>query len=685
MARGGSRPHGSRHRKRSSGTRKAPNLLTGVLRVSGSGRAEVETAEGSFPVARGGFNGAMSGDTVQVTLSHPHGGHRRGNPDAPHVIARVRHVLVRSVESFVGTYGVADPLGVVAPLDQRITHDFFVLEGDGSAERLGVHEGDLVQARILEYPSRGTAGIATIQRRIGDSVDLDLAMEEVIASYDLRTEFPEPALEEARAIRNDAASVLAAQKNRLDLRDHCTFTVDPADARDFDDAVGARRTEAGFEVEVHIADVSHYVHWDSSIDNEAKLRTCSAYLADRVIPMLPESLCNDVCSLRPDEDRLTMSVLISLDRAGQVHGVKATRSAIRSKARLSYDQVDAYLQGRLPLGYLPCAEGYVEEVGEAIHVLDEVAQLRLRRRHERGAIDFATKESKVQLDEDGHPTGVTVRERTHATSLIEEAMLMANEGVARMLSDAGLQSAYRVHEQPSPDDLKATLPILRELGLAGGDLGARLALGDPHAIQQVLADAEGTTGEFLANSVLLRAQRRAIYLPDNEGHYALGARAYCHFTSPIRRYPDVLVHRTLKAYLDGTVDSKEQHDICRRLSQLCRTCSERERAADGAARDSQKIKMAELYADRLGELAQGTVVGVERFGVFVMLDDTCAEGLIPVRSLGEEWFSYDEARMTLTGDESGTVWRAGRRVKVVVTKAKPERGQIDFVPAETRC
>lgn len=255
---------------------------------------------------------------------------------------------------------------------------------------------------------------------------------------------------------------------------------------------------------------------------------------------------------------------------------------------------------------------------------------------------------------------------------------MANEAVAKQLADADVPAAYRVHERPSPEDLGATLPVLHELGLLQPGDAERLIAGDPYVVQDVLARAEGTSGAFLAGALLLRAQKRAIYLPHNDGHYALGAKAYCHFTSPIRRYPDVIVHRALKAQLAGKLESREQRTIAPVLPQLCRTCSERERVADAAARESQKIKMAELYTSHVGERFSGIVVGCERYGLFVMLDDSCAEGLLPTRALGNEWFTYSDARMMLIGEESGRTFSLGQRLAVEVTGTNPARGQIDF-------
>ncbi len=667
--RGGRRPGQGSQQRRRQGT------LTGTLRVVRPGVATVETPEGTFAVAKTGIREGMNGDEVQVSLSPSHGS---GEPQA-----FVQAVLQRATTTFLGTFGVADPLGVVVPLDARLRRDFFVLPEDRSAERLGVSEGDVVSARILTYPTRRSAGVATIDRRLGSAEELDMDMEAVVASYGLATEFPEPALAEARAVAVDAEGALARDRARADLRDLCCVTVDPADARDFDDAVSLVRTAEGLELGVHIADVTHYVAWGSSIDLEARLRTCSVYLADRVLPMLPEELCNDACSLRPNEDRLAMSVFVLLDERGRVVSSRATKSVIRSKARLDYDTVDDLLAKRIGPEGLPCDPALAGQIAETLRGLDEVARKRGRVRLERGALDFDTREAKVTLDSDGHPVGVHVREKTPATSLVEEAMLVANEEVARMLADAGLPCAFRVHERPAPEDLMDCLPALSELGLVRGMAEAEaLGSGDPAFLQQVLERARGTGGEYLANALLLRAQKRAIYLPHNDGHYALGARAYCHFTSPIRRYPDVTVHRALKSLL-GEDRVRETRQVEKAIDQLCRTCSDQERVADSAARASQRVKMAELYSRRVGQSFSGVVVGVERFGLFVMLDDTCAEGLLPRSALGDEWWYLDEARHQLVGESTGRIFGLGKRVAVTVSGAVPSRGQIDFVLAGT--
>lgn len=666
--------HGSRRRGRAGGPRERHQTLTGRLVVSRPGVARVETQEGAFELVRHGQREAMNGDEVEVAIVS-------ARNRAPRAV--VRSVVVRATQAFLGRFDIAGPLGAVVPLDARLGHDFFVVPEDPSPSRLGVAPGDVVVARITEYPTRKSAAVVTVERRVGPSDAVDLNMESVIASFGLPGDFPPSALAAAEKIEAHVDEEMARNPRRRDLRGELCVTVDPADARDFDDAVGARRLPGGgYELEVHIADVTHYVRAGDSVDNEARARGCSAYLADRVIPMLPERLSNDVCSLRPGEDRLAVSVVARLDGRGKVVSAKAMASAIRSAARLSYDEVDALLDGRAAADALPCAPGRAPEVDVLLGTLDEIRALRERVRRERGAIDFPTVEAKVDLDDRGRPMGVRVRRRTRATGLIEEAMLVANECVARMLAEKDVPAAFRVHEPPAPDDLKACVQPLRELGVLDGGLAAGLLAGEPRALQEALGRASGTEAEAATSALLLRAQRKAVYLPRNDGHYALGAAAYCHFTSPIRRYPDVLVHRALKALLAGRAKGAEMRDQAAALPQLCQACSERERAADGAERASQRVKMAELFSGRVGEVARGAVSGCERYGVFVTLDDTRAEGLLPVRALGQEWFAYDEARLTLTGEETGEVWRLGRPVTVEVAGVNVARGQIDFVLAQ---
>lgn len=679
---------GIRRQGRAKRARRQSKLLTGTLRITRPGSGTVFTPEGTFTLARHGIREGMDGDEVQVSLTTAKDREPR---------ATVRSILTRATSTFLGRYEAADPLGVVVPLDARIQRDFFVLPEDSSPVRCGVSHGDIVVARIVEYPTRTSAAVVTLERRVGSSNELDMNIESVIASFGLATEFSQSSLTEALLLSLDINKELVDDASRVDLREALCVTIDPSDAKDFDDAVGARRlSDGGYELDVHIADVSRYVSWGSSIDLEARARTCSVYLVDRVLPMLPERLCNDLCSLRPHEDRLAVSVRMRLDAEGAICSVQAMKAVIRSAARLSYEQVDDLLEGKMSQDSLVMGDATQQSaLVRMLETLDEIRAKRQKIRYKRGAIDFETVETRMLLDVEGRPTGVSVRRRTRATNLIEEAMLLANESVAKMLADKDIKTAYRVHESPSPEALHAGLSVLVAIGALETGETARIAAGDSHAICGALEKSRGTGYARVVNAVLLRAQKRAIYLPVNQGHYALGASAYCHFTSPIRRYPDILVHRALKSLLAGEKpvvkgtrfgqaksDGKARLEQERALPQLCATCSERERVADAAARTSQKIKMAEFYQSRIGEEAWGTIDGVERFGLFVTLDATYAEGLLHVKDLGQEWIRYDEEQLMLIGEATGKRWRMGDRIKVRVFAVIIERGQIDFLPAD---
>lgn len=668
--------------------------MTGTVRAYDA-RAEVETAEGVYRLGSRSMREAMPGDRVYVSLHRGKGGARR---------AVVEHVIDRAVAAVVGVFEPAGPLGAVRPLDARIKQDFFVLPADDSPRRLGVEPGDIVSARIVEYPSRTESGVVTIERRIGDANEPSLGIECVMARYGLVDGYPQAAVDEAASLAVDVEGALADPLRR-DIRDRFAITIDPVDARDFDDAISVARTvRGGWMLGVHIADVSHYVDWESAIDLEARRRSTSVYLADRVLPMLPERLCNDLCSLRPDEDRLAFTVDIELDAQGRVRVYEPYPSVIRSRVRMDYGAADALLREGEPDGAAldAAARGRAELAVEAARAngvdlraflrnADALARARREIRRKRGSIDFDTPEVHVLLDEAGIPVDIVTRERTAATSLVEEAMLLANECVAEFLADRDLVSAYRVHEDPSPDSLASAAKTLTELGAVEGGLAAGIMLGDPRAINAAVEDAAGTAFAPQVNALLLRAQQRAVYKSHNEGHYALGARAYCHFTSPIRRYPDLIAHRVLKVALaKHELGKKEALVRAPRLTgkgpqaleaicpQLCRQASDNERAADAAANASQKVKVAQLYASRIGERDTGTVSWISDLGAFVRLDATGAEGLVRINALGAEWWDFDDVRLTLTGESTGTRVGLGCRVVVEVASVNVLRGHLDL-------
>lgn len=685
--------HSKNGRRGPARSRRLPRL-TGTVRVYDT-RAEVETAEGVYRLGPRSMREAMPGDRVYVSLHRGKGGARR---------AVVEHVIDRAVAAIVGVFESAGPLGAVRPLDARIKQDFFVLPADDSPRRLGVEPGDIVSARIVDYPSRTESGVVTLERRIGDANEPSLGIECIMARYGLVDGYPQAAVDEAASLAVDVEGALADPLRR-DIRDRFAITIDPVDARDFDDAISVARTvRGGWMLGVHIADVSHYVGWESAIDLEARRRSTSVYLADRVLPMLPERLCNDLCSLRPDEDRLAFTVDIELDAQGRVRMYEPYPSVIRSRVRMDYGAADALLREGEPGGAAldAAARGRAELAVEAARAngvdlraflrnADALARARREIRRKRGSIDFDTPEVHVLLDAAGMPVDIVTRERTAATSLVEEAMLLANECVAEFLADRDLVSAYRVHEDPSPDSLASAAKTLTELGAVEGGLAAGIMLGDPRAINAAVEDAAGTAFAPQVNALLLRAQQRAVYKSHNEGHYALGARAYCHFTSPIRRYPDLVAHRVLKVALaKHELGKKEAAARAPRLTgkgpqaleaicpQLCRQASDNERAADAAANASQKVKVAQFYAGRIGERDTGTVSWISDLGAFVRLDATGAEGLIRMNALGAEWWDFDDVRLTLTGDSTGTKVGLGCRVVVEVASVNVLRGHLDL-------
>lgn len=651
----------TRHR-----TRRRPRANPrGVLCAHAGGFGFVQTAEGEFYVPESKMAGAFDGDLVEIAPLPAQGAHA-GKASRERPAARVLRVVDRAHDSLVGRYEVAEPFGVVVPEDARIPYDIFTMRAD----RPDIEDGSLVRVRVTAFPTRHTAATGVVEEVLGRAGDERASVEAVIARAKLETSFSDGALEEAREASLDEEGALAA--GYRDLRDRFALTIDPADARDFDDAVSLEPAEAcpgapagaRWRLGVHIADVSHYVEWGSSLDLDARRRATSVYLVDRVIPMLPEELSGDLCSLKPGEVRRTMTADLFLDDGARLVGYELYPALIRSKARLSYDEAQELLDD-------PADDG----LSKRLAALSQLAKRRFALRERAGGLDFATVEARVRLDGEGRPEGIDLRRKTDATSLVEEAMILANETVAAHLRDARFPSLFRVHERPAADSLAALVPVFQEFPwFADADVDAFVA-GEPRVLQRVIEESAGRPEAELASSLLLRSMKRAVYRPACEPHYGLASAAYTHFTSPIRRYPDLVVHRMLKAQLARRPEKFDQEVAA--LPWIAEHSSDMERVAEKAARESQELKIVEYLEGFVGQTFSAVVSGVAAHGLFVRLDNT-AEGLVPMRFLGGECFVLDPVLHRLVGQDTGASYRLGQRLAVVLEAADPRARRLDF-------
>lgn len=636
----------------------------GVLVVHGGTFGFVRTAEGEFFIPESKMAGAFDGDLVEVAPLPNRGAQKGAEQERP--AARVLRVIDRAHDTVVGRYEVAEPFGVVVPEDHNIPYDIFTMRADYP----DVPDGALVRVRMTAYPSRHEAACGVIEEVLGIADESSVSVEAIIARNKLETTFSEGALAEAAAAQLDEVGALAA--GYRDVRDRVVFTIDPADARDFDDALSLDPAQdflahgAVWRLGVHIADVSHYVPWNSSLDLDARRRATSVYLVDRVIPMLPEALSNGLCSLNPNETRRCMTCDVYLDQDWKPVGYDVYPALMRSCARLTYDEVQLALDGEGAL---------VDDIMQRVSYLSQFAKARIAARHAAGGLDFEFPEARVSLDAEGKPVGVNLRYKTEATSLVEEAMILANEVVARHLSERQFPALYRVHEKPSADSLAALVPVLQEFSWFYRINPERLVAGDPHVVQQVLAESQGRLETNLVQTIVLRAMKRAVYKPSCEGHYGLASEAYAHFTSPIRRYPDLVVHRMLRAQLTRKPQKFEQEVAA--LPWIAEHASDMERVAEKAARQSQELKLIEYMSGFVGEPFEATVSGVAAYGMYVKLDNT-AEGLVAAKRFGSEYFALDSVRHMLVGQDSGRVFRLGQRVHVVLDAADARAGRLDF-------
>jgi ribonuclease R len=646
------RQQGRSRKQRKTRKASAAGLIVGRIQMNRKGYGFVESAEGDIYVPAKRTGGAMHGDTVGVRLSASHG--KRGRSGV------VMKVLERGHESIVGRFERHGALGIVVPTDPRIRHDIFIQGRDAG----GAEKGDIVVADIIAYPSRNNAAQGAVTEVLGKEGDPGLEIEVIIREHGLRSEFPADAEEQASRVEQDTDSEL--ENGRTDLREVFTVTIDPVDAKDFDDAISIEHVDGQVVLGVHIADVSHYVSWDSPIDEEARQRGTSVYLVDRVIPMLPEELSNGVCSLNPAEDRLAFTVRMVLGDGGKVESYELFPSVIRSDRRFDYESVQKMLDGdeRFP----------DMESERLLSEFARVAELIGTRRVARGGLDFETVEAKVKLAEDGTtPVDVVIRERTQATSMIEEAMILANEVVAGHMARAEAPMVYRIHEDPDADALAQVAVILGEFDYPVKEVRGAT----PRTFQQIIEFAHTRPEKLLINSLLLRALQQARYVDYLGPHFGLASEAYTHFTSPIRRYPDLIVHRLLKAQLAGTLEEPPVAVMANELEWLTEHCSVMEREAESAENESTRAKLAELMGEHVGDVFEGIVTGVHSFGLFVQLDNT-AEGLVHVESMADDYYRLDADRFLLQGEDRGHVFRLGQRVQVRILSVSVSERRIDL-------
>jgi ribonuclease R len=631
------------------------NLVVGTLNLikSGAGFVVPDARDGDLYIPSEGMNTAVDGDRVIARVeSRQKGGKTQGS---------IIRVLNRARESVVGVYHPAKNFGFVVPeASLKLSSDVFIPPSEDG----GATEGDVVVVRITSWGEKHRGPMGSVQKVLGKHGAPGVDILAVLYGHELPVEFPQAVEEEAEAKR--ARGITEHDlADRTDLRADLIFTIDPVDAKDHDDALSIKRLDDGYEVGIHIADVSFYVTEGSLLDAEALRRGTSVYMVDRTIPMLPHALSSDLCSLKEGVDRMAMSVIARLDVDGNVQAHKLVRSVIRSRHKLSYEQAQEVIEGRGSIS---------PETDAAIHLLVELSRKLREKRVERGSLDFDLPEARVVLNTEGEPTDIQKIVRLESHRLIEDFMLLANEIVARKGARADLPFLYRVHEAPDAERIA-------QLGEFAKTFGYSISKGKkptPKDLQRLLERIKGRPEERLLSTVVLRSMRQARYSHENLGHFGLAAKHYSHFTSPIRRYPDLIVHRICAhAFLND--ENVRQAMNATMLPEIARISSERERVAVDAERDSIELKKVEYMERHLGDEFHGTIAGVAAFGFFVLLDDVYVEGMVHVSSLEDDYYRFRQERYEIVGEHSGRRFRLGDRVEVQVARVNREERKIDFV------
>lgn len=610
-------------------------------------------------------NSAMHGDKVIVRLTdairprRP----RRGQPVTQRLQGEIIRVLERAHRTIVGVYEEGRNFGFVIPTEKRISQHLYVDFRDS----LKAQAGEVVVAEIIEYPSHHRNPEAKIIEVLGRRDSKGVDTELLIRKHDLSTEFPRKVLEATEKLGR--AIPEKEIKKRIDLRELPMITIDPSDAKDFDDAISIEMTEKGnYLLGVHIADVSHYVKPGKPIDEEAYERATSIYLEDRVLPMLPERLSNNLCSLREKEERLAVSVKMEIGPRGNVRRHEIFDSIIRVNHRMAYDEAFAVLEGERSL-----TEKY-SDFAENLKTMNRLARILRAKRSAKGSLDFNLPEAKAIFDDDGQVVDIILQRQTMANELVEEFMLLANETVARHITAHNIPMIYRIHEEPNAEKIEAFRQFVASLGYLLSERESRT----PRGLQKISRMVQGQPDEMLINYLLLRSLKEARYSSENAGHFGLACDCYTHFTSPIRRYPDLVVHRIVKSLSAGGPDSA-RGTVPPNLENVAEHCSLREREAVDVERESLEIKQLLFMSGKLSDEFAGRITGVQSFGLFVELEDYLIEGMIRVSDLDDDYYIFMEEKHCLAGENTGKTYRLGDKVRVQVVRVDVEKRQMDFI------
>lgn len=616
-----------------------------------------EAGQGDIFIPPTEVNGAINGDRVMVRISESSGGDRREGA--------IIRILERGTTQVVGTFQDNRGFGFVISDDKKMNMDIFIAKDD----TLGAIDGHKVVVEITGWPEGRKSATGMVKQILGHKNDPGVDILSIIHKHGIEVEFPPAVLDEANAVPDeiDPEDI----NDRRDLRNEQIVTIDGADAKDLDDAVQVVKMDDGtYKLGVHIADVSHYITEGSEMDREAYDRATSVYLTDRVIPMIPHRLSNGICSLNPQVDRLTLSCEMIFNDQGEVISHEIFQSVIRTSARMTYTDVYEILEQ----DNQELKEKYSELV-PMFELMKELASILRDKRMRRGAIDFDFKESKVLVDEDGNPTDVVVRERTVAERLIEEFMLAANETVAEHFHHMEVPSLYRIHEDPKPEKLQRFFEFVTNFGIVVKGTGNEI---HPRALQEIVESIEGTPEEPVISTMLLRSMQQAKYSAESLGHFGLSTEFYTHFTSPIRRYPDLIIHRLIRTYLiEKDLSKSTLMHWEANMDDIATHTSERERRAVEAERDTDALKKTQFMADKIGEEFTGIVSSVTNFGLFIELPNTI-EGLVHVSNMTDDFYRFDDRQMMMIGERSNRQFRIGDEVEIKVIGVKPEESAIDF-------